>query len=173
MQPPFAKDPIRRELNPGEELLWQGQPHPAAAARTDTPTLLFAVPWTAFAIFGLRQFLIADEVAGSLIASLFVAVGVYMLTMPWRSYRQAQRTLYAITNQRLLIIETGAPRKITSLRLAGMHRVERLPVRAERTTIRLPMGMVSDGEGGTQKDFIDLHGLSDADRVWKLLTSER
>jgi len=47
---PELESILRRELLPAERLLWSGRPDPARL-RAAFAIWLFAVPWTAFALF--------------------------------------------------------------------------------------------------------------------------
>lgn len=42
---------VEAEIELGERIAWLEQPIPRAMARTAWPIVLFAIPWTAFAIF--------------------------------------------------------------------------------------------------------------------------
>lgn len=119
---------VRSELSSGEQLLWVGQPRPGRMARSSIPMVLFGIPWTAFAVFwtvmasgiwfaaGPAQ---VNQAAGPgvffsvvfacfpLFGLPFVLVGLGMLSSPYWLYRQAQRTFYALTEQRAIIWEAG------------------------------------------------------------------
>lgn len=96
---------VNRELEPGEEVVYFGQPVARRMALGTSTQVLFAVPWTAFAVFWMWG---ASQ--GSVVFSLwgvpFVVIGLRMLTSPLWAVRDARRTVYVITNRRALIVRT-------------------------------------------------------------------
>jgi hypothetical protein len=112
----------QNELSPGEPLVWAGRPSPGAMARASLPILIFAIPWTAFAIFWVvmasgittgatnRGFFILFPLFGL----PFVLVGLAMTSAPYWAYRKAQNTIYAITDRRLMIITEGRSKTVQS-----------------------------------------------------------
>jgi len=113
---------VEEELNQAESLVWAGQPIPWRLAMQTLPVVLFAIPWTAFAVFwmyGAAGFQIPDFREGG--ASLFplfgipfVLVGLGMLAAPFWKIRAAKQTLYLLTNQRAVIFTGGFRREIRS-----------------------------------------------------------
>jgi hypothetical protein len=114
------RDIARRALQAGEHLVWAGRPGPAAqpAWQLDrTSWLIAAGPFLA-AVFLLWQ---AVDSAGSLAALLFLGAGIVMLCIAlsplaavWRAVRRVQRTVYAITDRRLLVLPGGSSREARS-----------------------------------------------------------
>ncbi|MEM7682272.1 MAG: hypothetical protein AAF288_09990 [Planctomycetota bacterium] len=105
---------IESELGPNETLLWAGQPSPKRVAKRDLPLVLFAVPWTGFAVFwtlGAAGLLGQAGAGGSLgfaaFGLPFIAIGLGMFATPWWSYRVAKRTAYVITEERAIILRIG------------------------------------------------------------------
>lgn len=107
---------IRRFLDPGEEIVWAGQPNASRAMRSTLPILFFAVPWTAFALFwtamagGAAWFTARASgppglmgVVFPLFGLPFILIGLAMLSAPYWAWRSAQRTVYVVTNRRALI----------------------------------------------------------------------
>lgn len=101
--PEAAQALLRRELDDTERLLWSGQPLPWQLARAQLPLFLFGVPWTAFAIFWIAAATRGGGVFG-LFGVPFVLVGLFVLSAPWRAYRGAGETVYALTNRRAVVI---------------------------------------------------------------------
>ena len=122
--PPLPTDAQRRidgELSPGETLLWAGQPSPSRMARQGIVPMLFGILWTAFALFWTAAAGGVGLLAGGAIRSsgsgafaapfllfplfglLFVVIGFGLLLSPLWLYLGAQRTVYAITNQRVIV----------------------------------------------------------------------
>jgi hypothetical protein len=118
--PPEIRDRARSELRSGERMLWVGQPRPNRFARQSIPVVLFGIPWTAFSIFwvaaasgilfggfgqnnGEANGFGAFAVCFPLFGLPFVLIGLAMLSSPYWLWRQAKRTIYAVTDQRAIL----------------------------------------------------------------------
>lgn len=124
------------ELQPGEQLVWTGQPLPSRFARRSLGLVLFGLPWTAFAVFwiaGASHFKVPDFSHGSgffpLFGLPFVLIGLGMLTSPLWLRRRARRTVYALTDRRALILGGGgwgsrAVRSFEPEKLRDLRRVQ-------------------------------------------------
>lgn len=130
------EDKVTRELESGEQVLWMEQPVPRYFTAMSTSTFLFAIPWTAFAVFwicGASGFKIPDFSKGGfslfpLFGVPFVLVGLGMLSAPLWSYRKALKTVYVITDRRAITFDAGWTTTIRSYppnRLQNIHRKER------------------------------------------------
>jgi hypothetical protein len=108
-------EPVRRmlqaELQPGESIRWLAQPIPKRLAMTSLPIVLFAVPWTAFAVFWVWGAANSTCSSPSLEARLFplfgvpfVLVGLGMFASPFWLMRAAKRTVYAVSDRRALVV---------------------------------------------------------------------
>ena len=111
---------VREELKSGERLLWTAQPICNRAWYPSIPIVLFAIPWTLFSLgLVVATFRMTRHVAGSnasptglmpfavpLFGLLFVLIGVWMLSTPYWMRRRAQKTVYALTDKRALILST-------------------------------------------------------------------
>lgn len=125
---------VQSELRDGERLLWADRPDPQRALKQAFVIWIFAIPWTAFAVFWIVMAATMSSGApgpGSFFALFglpFLLIGFVMLASPWWAQAKAKRTTYAITDQRVLIIETGKTRKVESYSaddLGNISRVER------------------------------------------------
>jgi hypothetical protein len=109
--PPELQRQVDAELQPGEKLVWADQPLPEWVGRQAMIPVLFGIPWTAFAVFWV--FSAAGGVGKGpkppiffpLFGVPFILIGIGMLTSPFWLRRKAGRTVYAVTNQRAIIIE--------------------------------------------------------------------
>ncbi len=113
-------------LEPGEQVLWWGRPVISRYVRSGPWTLVaFAVLWLAFSIFWE-----AGVVASGapLLVDLwgvpFILIGLYMLfgryfVLVWR----ARRTIYAVTDRRILIVGGAFGVKVTEIRLGSLPSV--------------------------------------------------
>lgn len=124
------RDAARRELRRGEKLIWADRPAPSVLRKRGMVRFLFAIPFTAFACFWIWG---ASQVAGSSVMGTifplfglpFLAVGVWMLSSPLRAARLARRTVYAITDQRLIILSGGRTRSVRSFGPGDITKLER------------------------------------------------
>ncbi len=124
------RDVARRELREGEELIWADRPHPSALRKRSMATFYVAIPFTAFACFWLWG---ASQAVGTsalgtvfpLFGLPFLFIGLWMLSGPWRTAKEAVSTIYAITNQRLMICRTGRSRSVQSFGPPDISKIER------------------------------------------------
>jgi hypothetical protein len=128
-----AQQTAQAQLEPGERLLWYGKPDPKRQMLSSLIIMVFGIPWTAFALVwtgAASGLFIGDRFFGwqslfGLFGVPFVIVGFGMLASPYRTYRQAQRTVYAVTNRRAIIISGTRTRNIQSFGAADMDMIER------------------------------------------------
>ena len=138
-----AEDRVRSELEPGEKLIWAGRPRPSRLVWSTIPIVLFGIPWTAFACFWVGMALTIGAGFGNgpapfriagiffpLFGLPFIAIGFAMLASPYFVYKRALRTFYALTDNRILLIEPTfrGGRRIQSLvasDLGSIIRIER------------------------------------------------
>lgn len=114
---------LRAELNHTEKLLWTGQPLPNRSTGGSLLLVIMGIPWTAFCVFWeamaisiaihARNFptSASTTVSSSIIPYLFplwgipfILIGVGMLTAPYWMRRKAQKIVYALTDERGLIL---------------------------------------------------------------------
>ncbi|MCH8092538.1 MAG: hypothetical protein IIC57_09355 [Proteobacteria bacterium] len=108
------------QLFDGEEILWTGRPDPSVNFdRRDLALVPFSIAWAGFAIFATAGFVKGYiEAAGSggqegsflflALAAMFSLLGLYLLVGRFFNKRWNKlRTYYALTNLRVLILETG------------------------------------------------------------------
>ena len=105
--PPELEEKVERELESGERIAWMEQPIPRYFTAMSTGAFLFAIPWTAFALFwicGASGFKLPDFSKGGfsffpLFGVPFVLIGLGMLSSPWWAHRKALKTVYVITDR--------------------------------------------------------------------------
>jgi len=129
---------LETELRPGEHVLWCQQPLPAAMARKESGGFLFGIPFFAFAVFwtyaaagGFDHSFGQKSLGGIgwffvLWGCMFIAFGARILLSPLGAYLKALRTVYAITDQRAIIITAGRKQTVFSFvdqQLIEIHRV--------------------------------------------------
>ena len=160
------QDFIHKELKTSERVRWADQPNALKMAMPVFLIWLFAIPWTAFALFWE---MIAIGISNApntpsntpsgfsiifvLFGLPFVLFGFAMLLFPFFAYRESKRTYYVITNKRLIIINSGKYFEVQSFDYRFMTRL----TRKER----------KDGFGDVtfiEKNYID----SDGDKATKI-----
>lgn len=145
--PPDVQRLVQSELRSGERLLWAAQPRPGAYRKQAIGLMIFAVPWTAFAVFWVVSagwgtgWFGGDRHGGDgppglfmlfpLFGLPFVLIGLGMFSAPYWLGRKAARTAYAVTDRRAIVFEgsaVGSGTKVQSFqpeRLTLMTRTER------------------------------------------------
>ncbi|MEW6712670.1 MAG: hypothetical protein AB1403_22825 [Candidatus Riflebacteria bacterium] len=115
---------LSKELVSDEQIEWKGMPIPRLLKAETLAIFLFAIPWTAFSIFwicGAAGFKIPDFSKGfdpfmlfPLFGLPFLLIGLAMLASPIFSYLADRKTLYAVTDRRVIIITGGRSYEIKS-----------------------------------------------------------
>jgi hypothetical protein len=128
---PFLEEEIRRELAPGEQLLWNGIPQQGLRFRpADAALIPFSLMWGGFAIFWEYSVLHRQRGANAAPGFFviwgipFVVMGLYMII--GRFFVDAwirSRTILAVTNRRVLIRTKIANAQIRSLDLKNLGEV--------------------------------------------------
>ncbi len=104
---------VQDELESGERVMWLQQPLPSTFVRAALPVVLFAIPWTAFAVFWMHG-ASAGGTSFMLFGVPFVLVGVGMLSSPLLGVRRARRTVYVVTDRRAIIFAGGLSTTVRS-----------------------------------------------------------
>jgi hypothetical protein len=114
---------IRRQLAPGEQLLWHGQPRQGLLLRgSDAYMIPFSLLWCGVVIHILSGWHGAGSGPMALMPWLFVVAGLYFLVGRFFvDARQRARSVYAVTGDRVLIASGLFSRKLTSLSLASLN----------------------------------------------------
>ncbi len=115
-----AEHLIRRELGPGERLLWSGQPRRGIRLQpADAVFISFTLLWSGFAIVWEYQAIEGAGLFFALAGVPFILIGVYMIVGRFfADARRRAKTAYALTDQRVLIVSDFFGRRLTSLPLA-------------------------------------------------------
>ena len=115
---------VEQELRSGEKLVWCGRPIPGAYARsTSWSKVLFGIPFLAFALFWVSRAL-EGSVFFALFGIPFIAVGLGMLGSPIWNYFIGKRTIYAVTDTRLLNIRGGVWPSVKSYQPSDIDEIE-------------------------------------------------
>lgn len=117
------------ELKAGETVLWKSAPIARRHLLAALPVFVFAIPWTAFAIFWMTM-ASRGSVVFALFGLPFVGIGLAMLGSPWWAAYRARKIGYAITTDRVLLITPGwggsvAVKSFAAGELGDLERVQR------------------------------------------------
>ena len=160
--------PLQPELEQGEHLLWVGQEDAQRSALQSTPVFLFAIPWTA----GTAHFMWSwphHDWASLLFQGSFVLLGILMLLTPLWTYLLARRTVYGITDRRVILLTQTWTRTVQSY---GEREITNL-VRTERADgsgdLAFAKRETSDGDGGRKSVDVKLIGVPKVREVERLL----
>jgi hypothetical protein len=164
------------EIEPGEKILWQGRPDATRAGLKLVPVLVFAIPWLAFSIFwvvGAADYKVPDlsKPGGffPLFGLPFVLVGLFLLSVPYLGYRTAQRTVYAVTSKRVLILILGRTRKTTSYYPKDVKALE-VTVRSNgKGDVVFAREIWRGRRGSTNTTPIGFFGIDDPEAVKRLM----
>lgn len=147
---------LQRELRRGERVLWQGQPLPRVAGKAFM-IYFFAIPWTTFSLFW--TFLAASGFSASwsqlgwmgiafpLFGLPFIVIGIGMLSLPFLPLYAAPRTIFAITDERLLRIYLGRRLQTRSIEGRQIGTIDRTETRTGSGTLRIVSGSRTDMDG--------------------------
>lgn len=117
------KTALKDELETGERIKWQGM----KLARVEPAGFgiyIFAVPWTAFALFWMAMAAWISpsgpdagilESAFPLFGIPFVLIGVGMLARPFLPFLQRGRILFAVTDSRVIKLSQGRQLTVNSV----------------------------------------------------------
>jgi hypothetical protein len=120
--------PARKELEPGEQLLWAGQPRRGVSfGAKEVPRFIFSLFWCGFAIFWETSVVLSarqrQPIHGFFVlwGIPFVVIGLYMVigrffVEAW----QRARTYYAVTTRRVIVIRVGQSRHVRSKLLSSI-----------------------------------------------------
>jgi hypothetical protein len=175
--PQELQEKVRRELASGEKIQWMEQPIPRCFTSVSTPAFLFAIPWTAFAIFwicGACGFKCPDFSKGGfsffpLFGVPFVLIGFGMLCSPLWTYRKALKTVYIITDRRAIIFAAGWTTTIQSYLPNQLKSIVRKDKKDGTGDIVLAQCFPSSYRGGQQTQDIGFLNIREPRAVEQML----
>lgn len=167
---------VEAELAPRERIIWTGQPIAGRLMWQSLGIVLFGIAWTAFALFwiaGAAQFKMPDFSSPAVLFPLFgvpfVLIGLAMISSPFRIRGRAQKTVYAITDQRAIIVFKGwraiSVRSFAPDQLRDLRRTQRRDDSGdlifERALVSTPQGHRNTIEDGFRavRDVREVEGL--------------
>jgi hypothetical protein len=169
------------ELQPDERLIWAEHAGPGTIALRAIPGALIAIPMLAMPFFVIREVQthwavqkLGGLIFGGFIISLIFLVGLTVLLSPLSAARKARKTVYAITDQRLLIISNFPQKRVDSYAPVSINVLETVEgangdgdivFRKETTPPRVETGFLSVSvEFGTSKK-IGFFGIPEVRKV--------
>lgn len=170
-QPSRIELALQRELRRGERVIWQGQPLMRLAGRAFA-IYLFAIPWTLFALFW--TFLAASGFSASwsqfgwmgmafpMFGLPFIVIGIGMLLAPFLPLWAAPRTIFAVTDQRVLRIYLGRRLQTRSIEGAQIGNIDRSETRTGSGTLRIVSGRRTDMDGARHDEVFALGEVPEA-----------
>ncbi len=138
-------DVARQEMRPHERLVWADRPIAKVRGAPAIGRILFGLLFGGFAVFWtsaawLMTRGVRDGAFGlffPLFGIPFIAVGAGIVVAGVRSWRDGGGTVYALTEERVLIVSGGRTRTVRSLDLKAIRGVERVEGEGGAGTINL------------------------------------
>ena len=166
-------DKVHRELESLERIQWIEQPIAKYFTPVSTGSFLFAIPWTAFAIFwicGASGFKIPDFSNGGfsffpLFGLPFVLIGLGMLASPLWAYRKTFKTVYVIADRRAIIFDAGWTTTIRSYSPDRLQNVYRKEKRDGTGDVIIQQDVWQSSEGGPQTQNLGFMNIRDPKAV--------
>jgi PH (Pleckstrin Homology) domain-containing protein len=169
---------VAREIGAGERLLWSGRPRQGLMLRpADALLIPFSLLWGGFAFFWEGTAISAKAPFFFLIWGIpFVLIGLYLIAGRFfADARQRERTIYAVTNERIIIISGLFKETVKSLNLKTLSDIS-LSEQADGTgTVSLGPSLsyawLSSGgwPGGRQNLPPAFEGIPNARTVYDLI----
>lgn len=179
----FLQSELKAELEPDEEALWVGKPDPKRAAiqclgicGLGVVLLAFMASfiegWYSFPhkdVSGLGGLFGMNGILSSLFFVPFVLIPMGMLLSPLWAYLHSRHTLYAVTNQRIVIFQSKWPRKIQSFGKSDLTSVERRERPDGSGDLTFAQKLCKDSEGSGRTQDVKFLGIPEVKAVEKLL----
>jgi Bacterial PH domain len=137
MNPGDAQLRAQSELQSGESIYWTGTADPARAALSALPAALFGIPFAGFSLFWINgAYQASSHISKSpnafakgfsvfpLFGLPFLFVGLGIVLAPLWAYLKGRSTVYAVTNQRVMVISGNGTRSVKSLTPADIVSVD-------------------------------------------------
>ena len=173
--PVHLQQRLQDELKPGETLAWVGQPNPSRSMKSGFVLWVFFIPWTAFSLFwmvGASGFNMQRLDGGAGLFALFglpfVLIGLGGLSAPLWLRRRAGSTVYAITNQRALVIAGVKSITVKSYLAGDIANTEKTQHQdgSGDLVLRTEHYRDSDGDSRTSKEgFFSINDVREVERL--------
>jgi hypothetical protein len=169
------------QMDGGERLLWSGTPSPGAMALSALPASLFGIPFAGFACFWIWTAYSSTSHmtrgAGPwaffpLFGVPFLLVGLGMITAPLWVALAAGKTVYAVTERRLLIINGLGVRGVQSFTPKDVDDLLRVEGADGRGSIYFAKRSFTSSRGAQVSSRIGFVGIPDVRHVEQLIRSQ-
>ena len=161
---------VDSELESGERIQWIDMPIPRYFTGAATGAFLFAIPWTAFAVFWMfGSWHQSESVPFTLFGVPFVLIGIGMLSSPLWAYRKSFKTVYVITDQRAITFDGGWSTTIRSYppeKLADIYRKEK---RDSSGDVIISRRAWRDSDGDRQSEELGFLRISNPKQIESML----
>ena len=138
MTPSDAQARAQSELQSGEIVYWTGCANPGRAALSAVPASIFGIPFAGFALFWMSMAYRGTNALSNsahnsfangfrlfpLFGVPFLLMGLAMVLAPLWAFLKGGSTVYAVTNQRVMIISGTTNRSVKSYTPADIISVE-------------------------------------------------
>ena len=177
---------LRRELMTGERIIWSGQPKPSKLYAV-FGIWLFAIPWTVFSLFWEAMASVMLWSSGThtpdairwsygivfpLFGLPFVAIGFAMMWMPISAIRKAKRTVFALTDRRVLRVTAGKNREAESVMLGHIGPIKVKASSDGYGTLSIQTGTSIDSDGDRVTERFEIAGVPNVSRLEGLLLEQ-
>ncbi len=132
--PAELRESLEKELEPGERVMWVGQPSLKQGDWKSAAMVWIGLEWTVIAILFTLASVLSVVVGGAPICFAFsglpsILIGIWVITGPSRMRRFLRNTVYAVTDLRAIVIEQGNRdknvRSFVGKQLTKVFRVEK------------------------------------------------
>ncbi len=140
---------VRHELRADETPQWIGYPIPKRyAIQEGLKKCLFGIPFTVFAVFWVSGLMQSANPHNSLFVIPYILVGLYISASPLLEYWWALRTIYVVTNQRVVILDGVLRHSQKAFAPSDLGHLDDKRKRDGSGNIILSEEREKDGEGG-------------------------
>ena len=162
---------VSKLLQPGERVIWQGEPDPWVACRRLIPALLFMSLWTGGVLFAAWNLVFPAKPApnatfGLVVVGAMLVFGGASWFRALKSFFDCWNTIYVLTGRRLMITAGGDTRSFTGAALSDLSRTGG----EDRGSIRFGGGNIAYGRRSWSLDAFDgLYGIENPAGVEALI----
>ena len=183
MTPTDAQSMAQSELEPGESLQWSGVADPVRAALSALPALIVGLPFAAFALFWMTAAYrgthamsksSANPIAGvfsffPLFGLPFLFIGTGIVFAPLLAYRKGLKTVYAVTDKRVLVITDGRTRSVRSCTPADIIAVDHRERAGGTGDVIIRTNSIIQQRNSLSQSTIGLLGVNNVKEVARLV----
>lgn len=161
-------------LEPEEQVVWAGQPHPLRYAVTrGVSQAVLSIPLTLFPLHAWGEAQSGGISFATITAFLLITVGVAMFFSPLWHYVMARYTRYAVTDRRAIIVRALTNQTVTSFGGADMNRVDIRPQDGTWGSVHFAGDIRKRKLGWSPAPAIGFFGIADVGDVAALLRDLR